>query len=49
LPELGQKVGVSYAAVAQAVARIQDHLKRLSATRKLYAQLSVRLNIKTRP
>jgi REP element-mobilizing transposase RayT len=49
LPELGKKVGVSYAAVAQAVARTQDHLKRPSATRQLYSKLSVRLNFKTRP
>jgi REP element-mobilizing transposase RayT len=48
LPELGKNVGVSYAAVAQAVARIQDHLKRPSATRKLYAKLSARLNLKAR-
>jgi len=49
LPELGKKVGVSYAAVAQAVARIQDQLQGSSVTRKLYSKLSTRLNLKPRP
>ena len=47
LAELGELVGVSYAAVAQAVERTERRIAQSTATRKLYQDVAATFKLKT--